>query len=295
MPTLKPEPSQPVRSLGEFFAIALALETEAAARYGELAQNMRDLGLPDVAAVFDHLVAEEGHHAGAIERWSREATGAAPNLERLRWRPADAFDEEAAQGIASSRLASAYRALSFAVRNEERAFLLWTHIAALAEDPAIHAAAEAIAIEELRHAAMLRQERRRAFHDARRSEMGTRPAAPSILATRAVEQELAAGLAALARMPDFAASASELERLAAEAQVMAGGAVTGVAAEDATRRAADEAPDLASMRRLAERAAELYLEAADAAHDEQMLRHLQSSADKAIARIARLGAMTGEH
>jgi len=45
------------------------------------------------------------------------------------------------------------------------------------------------------------------------------------------------------------------------------------------------------MRQRAERVAELYLEAADAARDEQVLLRLQSRADQAIARIARLAAM----
>ena len=290
MSPLKAESPAPVRSLGEFFAIALTLETESAARYGELARSMRDLGLHDVAAVFDHLVAEEGDHAAAIERWAREATGAAPDVAWLRWRPSDAFDEEDAQTIASSQLASAYRALSLAVRNEERAFLLWTYIAAQAEDPQIRSAAEAIAVEELRHAAMLRQERRRAFHAARRP--GARAAKPPAAAARALEQELAIGLTALARATAFAAAAPELRSLAAEARAMAG--VAEAATEEPAMAVEGESPGLPALRRLAERAAELYLEAADAARDEQALLRLQSHAERAIARIARLAAMDGE-
>lgn len=294
MSSLKAEPPGPVRSLGEFFAIAQALETEAAARYGELARNMRALGLDDVAAVFEHLVAEEGDHAAAVERWSREVTGTAPDPKWIRWRPSNAFDEEAARSIASSQLASAYRALSLAVRNEERAFLLWTYIAAQAEDVAIRKAAESIALEELRHAAMLRRERRRAFHAARRSEAGARPPVPPAVAAREVELELAAGLAALARAPAFAASASELRQLAAEAQAMSADGEGEVAAPGPASPDAGEEPKLAAMRRLAERAAELYLEAADAARDEEALLRLQSRAGHAIGRIARLGAMAGE-
>lgn len=294
MSRLKAEPPGPVRSLGEFFALALALETEAAAHYGTLAQKMREHDLPEVAAVFDHLVAEEGQHAAAIERWSREATGSAPDPGWLRWQPPDPFDEDAAQAIASSRLASAYRALSLAVRNEERAFLLWTYIAAQAEDPAIRAAAEAVAVEELRHAAILRQERRRAFHAARRAETAAQPATPAGAAARAVERDLAEGLAALARRPAFAAAASELRRLAAEARAMAGDAAADAATEEAQPPAATEGPSLAALRRLAERAAELYLEAADAARDEQALLRQQACAERAIARIARLGAMDAD-
>lgn len=288
MSLLKAEPPGPVRSLGELFAIAQALEAEAAERYAELARNMRALGLPEVAAVFEHLVAEETHHAEAVERWSREATGTAPDPQWLRWRPSDAFDEEAARGIASSQLASAYRALSLAVRNEERAFLLWTYIAAQAEDAAIREAAEAVALEELRHAAMLRRERRRAFHAARGTEGPARPAASPEAAARAVELDLAAGLARLAQAQAMPARAAELRDLAAEAAGMAG------APADQGPSATAPEPSLLAMRGLAERAAELYLAAADAAHEEAVLLRLQSLADRAIARIARLAAMAGD-
>lgn len=291
MPAPQVEQPDPVRSLDELFALAQALETEAAVRYAELAANMRNIGLPEVAAVFDHLVAEEEKHAVAIEQWSRAARGTPPDAKQLRWRPSEAFDEEAARTIASSRLASAYRALSLAVRNEERAFLLWAHIAALAEDAEVRKAAEAVAMEELRHAAMLRRERRRAFHATRAAGPAQ---APTAAAAREVELALAAGLARLAGSEAFAAWAPELRRLAAEAETMA--ATPGLPERPTERAppAAAEGADVTELRRLAERAAELYLGAADAAQDEQALLRLQSLAGRAIERIARLGAMDGE-
>lgn len=286
MSTIQVEWPGPIRSLGEIFALAQALETEAAARYAELASSMRALGLPDVASVFDALVAEEEEHAAAVEQWARAETGARPDPEQLRWRPPESFDEEAARTIASSRLASAYRALSLAVRNEERAFLLWTHIAAQAEDAKIREAAERMALEELRHAATLRRERRRAFHAARAAGRASPPRSAAM--ARDVELALAGGLARLAGSEALAARAPELRRLAAEAEVMA--AEAGAAVEQAPA-AVPEEDSLAGMRRLAERAAELYLDAADTAREEQALLRVQSLADRAIARIARLGAM----
>ncbi len=287
MPATQGEMLEPIRSLGELFALAHALETEAVARYGELASSMRALGLPDVAAVFDALVAEEEQHAATVEAWSRAETGTHPDADRLRWRPAESFDEDAARTIASSRLASAYRALSMAVRNEERAFLLWTHIAARAEDAEVRKAAETMAMEELRHAATLRRERRRAFHAAR----GTGPApASSPMAARDIELALASGLAELSQDEAVAARAPDLRRLAVEAEEMATEAAT-VPGQGAVTVSGEVS--LTEMRRLAERAAELYLDAADAARDEQMLLRLQSLASRAIARIARLGAMEG--
>lgn len=315
MSLLRTEPPAPVRSLDELFALAQALEAEAAARYAELAQQMRAAGLPSVAAVFEHLAEEERGHADQVAAWSLADTGAAPDPTRIRWRPPETFDEEEARTIASSRLASAYRALSMAVRNEERAFALWTYVAAQAEDPAIRQAAERMAAEELGHAALLRRERRRAFH----AERGPRAAAaaprvrPAQEAAR-LEQTLAGLLSALAQGGGAPAEqhAADLRRLAqqavgmadearavAEAEAEARAADTGVPAAATARRAAPapaevEAPEgLPGALRLGERAVEDYLEAAEAARDEDAMQRLQSLAERAISRIVLLRRMAG--
>lgn len=288
MPTKEMDWPEPVRSLEELFALAHLLETEAVSRYTALAGRMRELGLGDVAAVFDGLVAEEEAHAAAVEEWSRAATGAAPDPAWVRWQPEDPFDEEEARAIASSRLATAYRALSMAVRNEERAFRIWAYIAARAEDAAVRAAAERLAKEELGHAAKLRRARRQAYHAARAAGRIGAPLPPA-MAAHEVERVLARDLAALAGREGFAAHAAELRRLAAEADEM-GSRTAAPAAPQAVPEAGE--PGLAEVRRLAERAAELYLDAVDRVEDEEGLLRLQSLADRAIARIARLGAIS---
>ena len=137
-PMLRSEPPAPMRTLGEFFAMAQALEEAATARYAALGVEMRRLDLPDVAAVFEHLAAEERGHAEHVGGWAHARIGTAPDPAWIRWQPPETFDEEEARAFASSSLASAYRALSMAVRNEERAFALGSYIAAQAEEPAIH-------------------------------------------------------------------------------------------------------------------------------------------------------------
>jgi hypothetical protein len=57
-----------------------------------------------------------------------------------------------------------YKALSIAVKGEERAFSFWTHVATDAESEEVKTQAEMLARQELAHAARLRFERRRAFH-----------------------------------------------------------------------------------------------------------------------------------
>jgi rubrerythrin len=307
MSLLRTEPPAPVRSLDELFALARALEDEAATRYAALAERMGGLGLPEVAEVFRTLAIEERGHAEQVEGWARAVTGAGPDPSWIRWHPPETFDEEEARSIVSSSLASAYRALSMAVRNEERAFALWSYIAAQAEDPAIQAAAERMAGEELRHAALLRRERRRAFHAERGQPVPATPRPPPAEEAARNERALAALLSTLAGAG--AGHAAELRRLSAEADGMAGEAA---AAASATAMAADAgararhaagtpsagggpAPEgLPGALRLAERSVEAYLDAADLARDEQAMRQLQSLAERAIARSALLRRIAGQ-
>lgn len=313
MSLLRTEPPAPVRSPDELFALAEALETEAVSRYAALADQMRAVGLADVAETFEHLAAEERGHAEEVASWCRADTGHAPDPAHIRWQPPTTFDEEEVRGISSSLLASAYRALSMAVRNEERAFALWTYIAAQAEDPEIREAAERMAREELRHAALLRRERRRAFH-AERDRHWTGAARPGPAAeAAAVERSLAALLAGLAesqgaeatphhaRLHDLAREAAAMANEAATAAVEAARAETPAPAaarrgERASPAAADDAvPEgLPGALSLAERAVEDYLAAADAAQDEAAMQHLQSLAERAIMRVAVLRRMVGQ-
>jgi rubrerythrin len=301
---LRSEPPAPMRTLGEFFAMAQALEEAATARYAALGVEMRRLDLPDVAAVFEHLAAEERGHAEQVGGWAHARIGTAPDPAWIRWQPPETFDEEEARAFASSSLASAYRALSMAVRNEERAFALWSYIAAQAEDPAIKAAAERMAGEELHHAALLRRERRRAFHRERQGR-GTAAGVPAQRLPPAetaagIEQALATLLSALAERAGKAGQASELRRMAAEALDMAGAAVAegarAVARQDAAAPSIDsDAPaGLTTALRLGEQAVEIYLDAGEATQDEMAMERFQSLAKRGIARLALLRHMTGE-
>ncbi|WP_165943561.1 ferritin-like domain-containing protein [Roseicella aquatilis] len=292
MPSLKSEPPEPVRSLDELFSLAESLETEAARRYAELAEQMAAQDLPEVAAVFRDLAEEERGHAEHVAGWARNTTGSLPDSARIRWQPPETFDEEEARQITSSRLASAYRALSMAVRNEERAFALWAYIAAQAEAPAIRTAAERMAGEELRHAALLRRARRRAWHAERDRTGGGSPRPPALHGAGQAEAALARLLHTLA--DSAAPSAAELRRLAAEAEDAAQ-ACARLGGEAAPSRPAEGASpaSLEEVLRLAERAAEAYLDAADAAREEDSLHRLQQLAEGAIARIAVLRRLAG--
>ncbi|BDA85400.1 hypothetical protein Sa4125_29420 [Aureimonas sp. SA4125] len=155
-----------VKSMPELIALAAAMEQDAVDGYLALAVRMRAENRPDLAAVFDSLVAEEQGHLDNVDRWRSASGGEMVTVPVLV--PEASFDDEGAGVVAPERL-SAYRAFSMAVRNEERAFVFWSYIAAHAPTPEIRVSAERMAKEELGHVATLRRERRLAFHAERRS------------------------------------------------------------------------------------------------------------------------------
>lgn len=150
-----------VQSMDELLALARTMEQEAIDGYVKLAERMRMEDRADLAAVFESLIAEEKGHLEQVNKWS----------EKLDQRPVTSFvvlpeplfDDEGA-GVVAQELLDSYRAFSMAVRNEERAFVFWTYVAAHAPSQEIRHAAEYMATEELGHVAKLRRERRRAFH-----------------------------------------------------------------------------------------------------------------------------------
>lgn len=182
-----------VKSMPELLALARAMEQDAVAGYVALAARMLAENRPDLAAVFDQLVAEEEGHLENVDRWRAESGGgiiAVPVLV-----PEALFNDEGA-GVVAPTLLSSYRAFSMAVRNEERAFVFWTYVAAHAPSQDIQVAAERMAKEELGHVATLRRERRLAFHAGRRAASKTANADLPML-----EMQLTDHLERIAAMP----------------------------------------------------------------------------------------------
>src|SRR5262245_51944036 len=96
MPKLKREPPLPVQSVDELFAIAYAMEQEAALRYFELARRMRLEGNLPLAELFDHLAAEERSHIESVSHWSKRGRGREPDPKLVRWKIPETFDDEGA-------------------------------------------------------------------------------------------------------------------------------------------------------------------------------------------------------
>lgn len=196
MSLLTHPPAVAPATVEDVLAVAHAMEREATARYAALGRSMRRVGHDDVAQVFESLAAEEQHHVDQVELLSQQLLHRLPDPAIVRWELPDTFslDDEA-----GSALLTPYRALSIAVRNEERAFAFWSYVAAEAANPQVRTQAEAMARQELLHAAKLRHERRRAYHAER---AGHAPAAqahaqlPATVAAASAEAHRLAGQAA---------------------------------------------------------------------------------------------------
>lgn len=282
---LKAEPAGSLHSLDELFALADAMEQEAATRYSELADDMRRQGKPDLAAVFAHLAAEEREHVDSVTRWSKSRRGRAPDPALVRWDAPETFDAQTAAEIKSSRLMTPYRALSMAVRNEERAFAFWSYLAAFAQDGEIKQAAEAMAREELGHVATLRKERRRAYHKEHPRPEGQDRAAATQVDAAELERQLATHLGELERGLAGAA-AGRAHELVRETTEMAA-ETKGIARFPSALLNND-------AEALAEALADGYLEGAEGASDPARLDRLQGLAARAITRLAWLRSLSAK-
>lgn len=166
MALLSRDPETSVASFSELVGIAHAIEVEAVRRYHWLAAEMDRRGEGETAETFRALAAEEGAHIAAVGRWAEELGETLPPPGTIAWRlPPDlasTWDE-----AETSTLLTPFRALAIAVDNEQRAFAYFSYLAARTDDPKLAAEAEALAQQELRHAALLRTWRRAAWRRER--------------------------------------------------------------------------------------------------------------------------------
>ena len=113
------------------------------------------------------MIIEEQEHERLLLAWmTKESVEPNPDIGPIRWRDpqvSTTYNDEARDPLYSTP----YKALAFAVNNEENAFRFYTHVAAEADDETVRQYAEILAREELGHAALLRAERRLAFHAER--------------------------------------------------------------------------------------------------------------------------------
>jgi rubrerythrin len=159
--------STKVKTTGDLMSIALQAEREAIRRYSQLSTRMREAGNESAAALFDRMIIEEQEHERLLLEWmARESIDENPDIGPISWsdpQVSTTYDDEARNPHRSTP----YKALAFAVHNEEIAFRFYTHVASESDNEVVRKYAEILAREELGHAALLRAERRRAYHAER--------------------------------------------------------------------------------------------------------------------------------
>ncbi|VAW64107.1 hypothetical protein MNBD_GAMMA09-1282 [hydrothermal vent metagenome] len=167
--------SEKVTTMCDLVSVALQAEREAIRQYSRLAESMHRANNKSVAALFERMVIEEAAHEASLLNWMSKQgivfDEASADAGLMSWSlphvSAAAYSEDACDPYYSTP----YKALAFAVHNEEIAFHFYTRVAAYSEDTELQKYAENLAREELAHAALLRAERRFAYHKAQKSDM----------------------------------------------------------------------------------------------------------------------------
>ena len=163
-----------VNTSSDLMSIALQAEREAIKRYTQLAEEMTSADNQSAAMLFKRMINEEVEHERLLTEWmTQEGIVENPDIASVKWKDpqiSTTYDDEARNPY----LSSPYRALAFAVHNEEIAFRFYSHVAAESKNEAVRKYAEILAREELGHAALLRAERRKAYQ-TERSNTHTEP------------------------------------------------------------------------------------------------------------------------
>ena len=282
-PLLTAMPPAPVTSLHELYAIAFDQARKAMQQYGALATQPDERLLP-VRVVFAVLSARERERCDSLSAACFAACGKRPDVSDLRSAPIDIVAATEIAEIGNSSLATPYTAWALATRHCQRAFVFWTYVIALAEDPRIRLTAENLAREALSDGNRWRRERRLAWRSG-----------------KTAADEMAAS--------DESASAALLESLLlrdiiAWSQKLTPAQRDQLLAMDRTRlpphflKPSDESGiepasgDIETIKRRALRRAEqlsnIYLDDADSAGDQSSMELAQKLAAESIMRLAGL-------
>jgi rubrerythrin len=142
------------RTVTEFMALALVMETEAAQRYAEFADAMEMHNNRDVAALFRRMAEIEGKHAAQImaEMGWKEAPPLPAGTPT--WEGFEA--PETTPGDEVHYLMQPYHALQLALQNEERAERFFARLARAATVASVRKAALELQAEEREHVELVK-------------------------------------------------------------------------------------------------------------------------------------------
>ncbi|MGO8907908.1 MAG: ferritin-like domain-containing protein [Bradyrhizobium sp.] len=285
-PLLTAVPPAPVQNPSELYAIAFDMAQRAAQRYGALAERIDENAWP-VRGVFEVLAKRERDRCDSVSAMCLAACGKRPDASDLRWAPIDLVPAAEIADIKDSSLSTPYTAWALAARHRQRAFVFWTYVIALAENPLVRLAAENLAREALSDGNQLRQERRRAWRAERKLASETaapdgtgEPASAPLLESLLLKDIIAwsQGLTSAQRNYVLAMDPSRLPPPFLTSSGAGGVDPASGEIEQIKRRA---------LRR-AEQLSNIYLEDADSAHDQSSMELAQKLAAQSIIRLAGL-------
>ena len=145
---------QPINSLGVLLAHALAMENDAADRYGELADQMEMHRKKGVAGIFRRLQKAEQKHLAELEELTAEMD--LPHIAPWYFK----WGGESPEAIAVDRVSyhmSVKGAVLLALDHEKEAYGFYRRVANQTSDSEVRRLARQFADEELQHVAWLEE------------------------------------------------------------------------------------------------------------------------------------------
>jgi len=146
--------AQPINTVPGFYAHAIAIEHEAAERYMEFAEHMKDHA-PDAAVLFDRLARDGYNHARQFMKKVEKV-----RLPQLRAGAHAWLDKGTPLAAAHEwvfRLLSPRDALKVAMHAEQRAKRFFAHVIHTTRDKEVKALAEDFLLEEGEHIARMKR------------------------------------------------------------------------------------------------------------------------------------------
>ena len=142
---------QTVRTAADFKACAYALESEAAERYAELADQMEVHNNREVAALFRKMAEIEGKHVDRVLA-GKPRPAIAPSMST--W-----LGREGAESVAMEDLhylITPHHALTLALKSEQNSVAMFEALASQALDPTVRRLAAEMAVEEREHVELIK-------------------------------------------------------------------------------------------------------------------------------------------
>ena len=292
-----------IKSLEQLLAIALSTERDAVKRYSAISKRMQNSGNEELVELFADIAQSERDHVKEVEKIIQ-----ALGIEELPEAPSVTWQHPLVRDYkdlaTSPRTSTPYLALAYAVNNEELAFRFYSYVAANTKDDEIRKFAEVFAQEELSHAALFRERRRRAFHEQRKKAKHSETPSPDqihsvedLLATSIqIEQRiyrllLTAGDIGVDVSANLERSTAVIEKLSQELNDLIPGPDNSLTTAESSASEEETFNSETVQREIAtaiEQAFEFYDSVMEASRDEDVMLKAQELTQLALERIEAL-------